>query len=168
MHKQIYCHKVVKIIDRMISDILLSLYETNSKYFNFKNILNNNLDYFCTLTDDIFDKIEFIYNFDKKNIDNHLENAYTIYQRIKNRDLYTIHKKINYNENNLEDYICKYDYVNYSYLKSTIGYLPNKHPLNNIKIYNNKGILNNIELKEIISNLIFNNFYENNLLIFKK
>jgi HD superfamily phosphohydrolase len=167
LHKQILNHKVVKIIEYMLFDIIKLL----DPILGIKDSIND-LDKFITLTDNYF--INFLdYMKNNDNNDNNIQKAQEILYRLRTRQLYmfiggyTIANNIdgnkivtyddfkNINENILEDDVI------ISVVK--IGYVSgNKsNPLDNIYLYDKKNIHECFKFeRNKITNFIPNTYQE--------
>ena len=171
LHRQIYSHPIVKKIDMMIADIFNEIDKSDCNILPLKKSADN-LDTFCKLTDNILSQLELICeNLNYLN-DEHLKNAYNIYQRIKQRNLYKILHCIDYNSNDeLEKILKEYkiEEIGNTYCLRIIGYgSKNINPLYHVKFYDKDKILNRKDVNKKIGSIIPRHFEDRSLLIFNK
>ncbi len=128
MHKKVYCHKTVKLVELMLSDIFKKI----DPVFKISEKIND-MSEFCKLTDDtIFHYMEFLMappHFATVNLNDEqtalVKSAQILYQDIKNRKFY---KQIT--ELTEKESICKTinsDYSTEKYLNDFIDYLLIEH-----------------------------------------
>lgn len=153
LHKKVYCHKTVKILEVMLSDIFVIV----DKVFKVSETIHN-MSEFCTLTDDtIFNYIQLVTNplpFFKIVINEpfltELYEAYNIYQQMISRKLY---RQITEEIDNLDAeahfkkfiayFLKKFPVLNesdFQIIKSKIGFMSENKPdpFESIYFYNKK------------------------------
>lgn len=184
MHKKVYSHKTVKLLEVMLNDLFLKI----DVVFGISESIND-MEKFCKLTDNtIFNYIEIIVNppsfvcINLNDSDNKkVLEAYQIYQSIITRKLYKqiyeIYSDSPYEEN-FKSFIqfikTKYPQIlttDFQILRKKIGYVnDNKDPFNHIYFYDKKennatftlghsnysGLINN-NLQETHMHLIYRN-----------
>ena len=178
MHKKVYCHKTVKIIELMMSDIFNKI----DPIFGISRAIND-MAAFCKLTDNtIYNYMELIMNpppFIETNLTTEqlgtVTNANNIYQKIINRDLYMLISEMT-GEPNIPHYLDMFlDYLidhnpninltksDFSIVKSKIGYVSgNKNdPFKSIYFYDKKENANSFVIdRNYISDLMNNKIQE--------
>jgi deoxynucleoside triphosphate triphosphohydrolase SAMHD1 len=109
MHKKVYSHKTVKLIESMLVDLFLKI----DPIFSITKSIDN-MSIFCELTDDtIFQYIQYTMNppfFIQINLNaeqyQSIKKANAIYQRITTRNLYQ--QIIEITDENAESYLCNF------------------------------------------------------------
>lgn len=138
LHKQVYCHKAVISIQYMINDIMLLLNDLIGIYDSIKDPIK-----FTDLTEDyIITYLKILY----KNINNYddeskirIKSAYSIWQRINNRDLYKlIYTLVSKNQMDISQVVNDIDPNKIIVYKSKIGFVSGSkdNPLNHTFYYN--------------------------------
>lgn len=174
MHKKVYSHKTVKLVESMLSDLFTKI----DPIFRISETIND-MNLFCKLTDEtIFHYIEIIIappDFLKikltKKEQSDIRDAYEIYQRIISRNLYQqITETINDEEHQITDFVDqlteKYDNITYNdfeIMKNTIGFVSGNKPdpFTSIYFYDKKEDNNSFTLdKSYISALAGNDIQE--------
>lgn len=175
LHKMIYNHKAVIAIQLMMTKIMTNI----DCVFDIKTIIKSeNIEQFCELTDTyLLNMLDFLIKPPKifniltynKEYDYILNDAYKLYQQIKERKLY----KLIYSQtsNELIKYDEKYnDKDKYEIYQTKIGYVSGnkENPLDNIYFYNTKDIQKSYKInKNDISKLIPNTHQEYILMIYE-
>jgi len=144
LHKMIYNHKAVIAVQIMINDIMIKL---NDILDISSSIQNESVEQFCKLTDlYLLNILEFLINppesFRETLINkstNKINDAYKIYQKIKERQLY----KLVLSKTSIEQMSCDDQYTDkdiYEIYQTKIGYVSGnkQNPLENIYFYNTK------------------------------
>jgi HD superfamily phosphohydrolase len=176
LHKTIYNHKAVIAIQLMMTEIMIKL----NPILNIAlSIQYEQVDNFCKLTDSfILNTLELLSNPPQnlKFIDNinNIKEAYEIYQRIINRQLY----KLVLSQTSIEPIVYNNMYNDknkYDIYQIKIGYISGnkENPLDNIYFYNTKDIQNKNFIKfkmnhKEVSILIPDVYQEYILMIYKK
>jgi HD superfamily phosphohydrolase len=176
MHKKVYSHKTVKLIELMLADIFLKV----DKIFNISASIDN-METFCKLTDNtIYYYIQSVINpplFIHNNLDYQQKKAVIdaneLYQNIKIRNLYKQIFEISDEDNGQELVNCFLDHLLISYptldkedfviMRTRIGFVSgNKSdPFESVYFYENKE--NNVSFtikKNYISGLMNNKIQE--------
>jgi HD superfamily phosphohydrolase len=176
MHKEIYSHKTVKILEYMVCDIINLI----DPIFHIRDSIGD-MDVFCRLNDEtLFEYLNvFIYpnplitikltSEQKKNINK----AIVLYQRIIKRKLYRfVGEVINFDNMTLDlfrDVNKDIDLNNIIICKYKIGYVSGNKPdpFNSIYFYDKKESKESFLLsKDKVSTLITNNYQENYTRVF--
>lgn len=174
MHKKVYSHKTVKLVESMLSDLYIKI----DPIFKISESVKD-MNKFCELVDDtIFHYIDIIMNpppFLKTDltVDQYsaISEAYKIYHRVHCRNLYQQVVEINedaeeYFETFLKDFIVKNPNTSrndFDISKTKVGFVSGNKPdpFQNIFFYDKKENNSSFRLdKSYISSLINNNIQE--------
>ena len=171
MHKLVYNHKGTKIIESMVSDIIMNI----DPIFNISDSIYN-MDDFCKLTDDsIFSMLEYTVNpphylESKLHLCKKINTAYEIYQNINHRKLYKCVAEItNGSADYFDNFIIYLKNKNYStdnlqIITTKIGFVSgNKtNPFDSIYFYDRKELSDSSFIldKNQISIMLHNNYIE--------
>uniref|UniRef100_A0A6C0C920 HD/PDEase domain-containing protein n=1 Tax=viral metagenome TaxID=1070528 RepID=A0A6C0C920_9ZZZZ len=172
MHKQIYSHKTVKIIEMMMCDI----YRIIDPVFKISDSIKN-MERFCTLTDQsIFNYVEnYIYHltckesrFDPDDVLK-IKEAYKIYRRILTRKLYEIVAEITSTQDLpqtkineiMNKFVVEHGSNSLEVITNKIGFSGTNSPFANIYFYDTKNINTSFILnEEDISGLLCKRYCE--------
>lgn len=158
LHREVYNHHAVKSIELMISDILC----TSNEHYNFPSRISSKE--FITLDDGILSNIK--YNLD-------LKCCTKLIDRIERRELYKPIYKAHATSmedvvDHIEDTYVDNNISDFHFVKLNLGFCnKNDNPINNIKFYNNDGIIEDNKKLDVY-NLVPQNFSESNILVFSK
>jgi len=171
MHKQIYNHKTVKIIELMIHDI----YKIINPVFEISASIEN-MDKFCMLTDhSIFNYVENYTHIRCKGThftpedSSKISQAHEIYLRIVTRKLYKVVAEVQSTQDlpwtkimtSMEKFIADSDDTSLEIITSKIGFSGASNPFSNIYFYDTKDIDRTFILdEEDISGLLCKKYIE--------
>ena len=172
LHKQIYSHLIIKKVDMMLADIFNYIDKSKNPMLYLSDAYDD-LEKFCKITDNILEKVEWVYEMMGQNVDKNIENAYKICQRLKNRNFYGVEKEIFLSErDSLDEIIEEYNLGNseeYCFSLRKIGFTNNNlNPLFRVKFFNRNEILKKKEINSRIGTILPKCFEERSLIIFKK